>query len=122
MNGTVSPDGEPRLGMKVYGPTGTEVHVEAVVDTGFTGYLTLSPADITSLALIFHGRAQAMLADGTVVTLRKYEARVDWHGQRRDVLVLAADGGPLLGTALVHGSRLTIEMIDGGDVMIQPLP
>lgn len=40
------------------------VEVEAVIDTGFTGHLTLPPAVIRSLALPKRGFVEVELADG----------------------------------------------------------
>jgi hypothetical protein len=37
-------------------------------------------------------------------------------------LVLEADGGPLVGMALLRGSRMTMDIEVGGTVMIEPLP
>ncbi len=49
-------------------------------------------------------------------------AKVLWYGQEREVLVLQADGGPLVGMSLLYGSRVMLEVVDNGDVTIDPLP
>nr|MBC8228759.1 clan AA aspartic protease [bacterium] len=51
-----------------------------------------------------------------------YLAKVLWHNQEREVLVLQADGGPLVGMSLLYGSRVTLDVVDGGDVIIDILP
>jgi hypothetical protein len=38
------------------------------------------------------------------------------------VLVLQADGGPLVGMSLLYGSRMTLDIVDDGDVIIDALP
>jgi hypothetical protein len=38
------------------------------------------------------------------------------------VLVLAADGGPLVGLSLLYGHRVTLDVVDGGRVSIEALP
>ena len=38
--------------LQVRGPGGQEEDIEAVIDTGFNGFLTLSPALVTRLALL----------------------------------------------------------------------
>jgi predicted aspartyl protease len=62
------------------------------------------------------------LADGSQVTLRQYEASVVWDAATRDVLVLEADGGPLVGMALLRGSRMTMDIEVGGMMRIEMLP
>ena len=37
--------------VRVSGPTGQELELEAVVDTGFSGFLTLPPGSIAELGL-----------------------------------------------------------------------
>ena len=51
-----------------------------------------------------------------------YGEKVLWHGQERDVLVLQVDGGPLVGMSLLYGNRVTLEIVEDGDVTINPLP
>jgi clan AA aspartic protease len=93
-----------------------------MLDTGFNGYLTLPTALIAALGLPLVGNRQATLADGSVVALDVYRAEVVWDGEIREVLVLAAEGGVLVGTALLYGSRVTVEFLDGGPVLIERLP
>lgn len=57
-----------------------------------------------------------------MVVLDVYLAKVLWYGQEREVLVLQADGGPLVGMSLLYGSRVMLEVVDNGDVTIDPLP
>jgi hypothetical protein len=71
---------------------------------------------------VYHSPVLVTLADGRDITLRQYEATVLWDGQPRDVMVLEADGGALIGMALLYGSRLTVEVLDGGPVTIELLP
>ena len=95
--------------------------IEAVVDTGYNGYVTLPASMVTACQLSFAGHRRGTLADGTVVLLDVYMARVVWHGQQRDVLVSEVDGEPLVGISLLYGSRLTVDVIEGGSVAIEEL-
>ena len=63
-----------------------------------------------------------MLADGSVVRLSYFRATVLWEGKPRKIMVLDADGGPLVGMSLLYGSRVTLDVVDGGPVTIEPLP
>lgn len=105
------------------GNRGKAVEVEAVIDTGFTGHLTL-PRDVTrSLALPGRGFVEVELADGSSTALDVYEARVLWHGRSRPVPVYETGeaGGPLVGMSLLRGSRLEAEIVPGGEVVVRPL-
>ena len=120
IQGTVTPDREAVISLKVYGPKGEE-EIQAVVDTGFTDDLTLPAEIIRRLGLSLRGSMPASLADGSVVTLGVYRAELDWGDKRLGILVLEADGDPLAGMSLLYGSRLLVEVVDGGLVSIESL-
>lgn len=96
--------------------------IEAVIDTGYNGYLTLPTHLVTALRLTFAGHRRGTLADGSVTRLDVYLASVLWHGQQTDVLVSQTAGTPLVGMSLLEGSRLTMSVLEGGDVTIDELP
>ncbi len=121
ITGSISPDREALLPVAVYGTGGLQ-EFEAVVDTGFNGYLTLSSAEIAALGLSFHSQTLVMLGDGSTIELREFEAVLDWNGQTRDVLVLEAEGGPLVGMALLYGFDVWLRVVDGGHVNIEAVP
>jgi predicted aspartyl protease len=49
-------------------------------------------------------------------------ATVLWDGHDRDVAVLAAEGDILTGMRMLRGYRLLIDVIDGGEVLIEARP
>jgi predicted aspartyl protease len=49
-------------------------------------------------------------------------ATVLWEGQHRDIAVLSAEGDVLGGMRLLLGHHLFIDVIDGGEVRIEPRP
>jgi hypothetical protein len=61
------------------------------------------------------------LAGGARVECPYYELFIEWEGEPRLVQVLALDGNPLLGTLLMEGSHLEIELTEGGQVALGPL-
>jgi predicted aspartyl protease len=122
IQGIVTPNRQARIRLTVFGSGGQPHDVDALMDTGFNLFLTLPAATIASLALPFALRTQATLADGSLVQLDCHRATVDWDGQPRAVLVVCADGGPLAGMSLLYGSRVTLDVVDGGAVTIEPLP
>jgi clan AA aspartic protease len=121
ITGTVTDRRKAVVLLEVSGPHGHAIQVSADLDTGFTGFLTLTPADIVLLQLEYHGLRQANLADGSRVTLEIYRATVVWDGQQRSIQVVSARGGPLLGMAMLYGYDVNLQVVDGGVVTIKQL-
>ena len=95
--------------------------VEVVLDTGFTGYLTLPPESIRQLGLPSVGQRTFELANGELFEFQVYFGSVSWHGRPSDVLVLQSDSVPLLGMTLLWGSRVTMDALNDGEVTIEEL-
>jgi clan AA aspartic protease len=125
MFGAVSGDGrEPVLPLTLLGHAGASdrrLRLEAIVDTGFDGELTLPPEMIRRLGYPHLGTTAATLADGSEVQVDYFAGSVSWHGDPRAVVLLAADGKPLIGMELLASSRLTVEVMPGGDVTVEGL-
>ena len=119
--GRVSAENEAVVHIEVLGPAGQVVPVEAAIDTGYDGFLTLPMSLIRDLDLPFKGTARATLGDGNEVRLDLFLAAVAWEEEPREVLVLAAEGGVLLGMAMLAGSRVTLDVEDEGAVTIESL-
>lgn len=113
---------EARIRLKARGPRGREREVEVVIDTGFTASLSLPPALISSLGLRWQRIGRGLLADGSECVYDVYEAKVMRDGNERRILVDEADADPLVGTTLLSGYELTIQVRAGGKVTIKRLP
>ena len=96
--------------------------IDAVIDTGFNGFLTLPHAMVQTLQLPLAGNRRVTLGDGSTVVLDLYLATILWDTQPREVLVLAAEGGSLMGMAMLNGHRVILHVVDNGDVLIDPWP
>jgi len=96
--------------------------IEVVLDTGFTGYLMLSSDLINHLRLQLIGTRNVILGDGSNVPLELYRAKVLWHNVERIVYVLRSDAELLIGMSLLHGSRVTLDVVTNGNVTIDVLP
>ena len=94
---------------------------EFAVDTGFTDEMTLPPNQIAALGLTWSNFQIIVLADGSRSVIEQYEAVVKWNGSERLVLIGAMDSEPLIGMNLLHGHRLTIDIVHGGAVTIESL-
>lgn len=121
ITGVVNAKREAIIHVVVRGPNGQEYEIDAVIDTGFTGFLTLPSSLILSLDLTWRGQAQAELGDGSLHQFDVYEATVLWDGQIRTVETDAADTMPLIGMAMLYGYDLHIQAVKGGMVTIEAL-
>jgi clan AA aspartic protease len=122
ITGTVNARHELLIRLPVRNAAGKEQEVEAVLDTGFSGSLTLPPAVIANLGLLWISRESGGLADGTVVQFDLYVATVVWDGVVRPILVQAIGTTPLLGMELLIGYDLRIRVAVGGLVEIEAIP
>lgn len=121
MTGQVTANREAVIELEIVGSEQRREKVEAVIDTGFNGYLTLSSDVVSQLKLQLAGNRRATLGDGHTVVLDVYLANVVWHGHEREVLALQTEGGPLIGMSLLYGNRVMLTIVNGGDVTIDPL-
>lgn len=110
-----------RIRLRVKGALGHEREIEAIVDTGFTGALTLPSSLISSPNLAWRSRGSAILANGGIDHFDKYAATVVWDGRPRRILVESADIEPLVGMRLLRGYDLHIQVTNGGSVKIERL-
>jgi clan AA aspartic protease len=123
VSGIVTAEREAVVRLMVLGPEnpGTSAGVEVVLDTGFTGHLTLPPEVVAELGLPLLGSRNSVLADGGRVALDVYRAQVLWDGRRRSVEVLATGGGALARMSLIWGHRVNLSATEDGEVVIELL-
>jgi clan AA aspartic protease len=119
ITGIVTDRREAVIRIKVRGPAGHEQEIEAIIDTGFDGWLSLPSSLIAHLGLVWHRRGRALLADGNESIFDIYEAVVDWAGATRRIPVDEAETAPLVGISLLEGYELTIQVQRGGIVTLR---
>lgn len=107
--------------LRVRGPSGAETAIDAVVDTGYTGSLTLPDLVATSLGLVRRSGGRAVLADGSSRRFDSYAAEAEWGGSWRGVVVSAIGDEALVGMGLLAGHELRVEVVAGGAVAVVPL-
>lgn len=112
---------ELAIRLRIAGPTSRSTELDLLIDTGFTGYVTLPQAMIRSLELKFHGERDALLADGQIVPLFVYGGVAVWDGEERRVEIIEADASPLLGTAMLHGFHLSADFVPNGCLAISKI-
>jgi clan AA aspartic protease len=115
----VNPAREPVIAIQVRDINGTLHARNAIVDTGFTGWLTLPQDLINTLGLPWKELGAAVLADRTTVFCDVYSAALIWDGHDIMISVDESESESLVGMALMSGYRILIEDLDGGSVQIE---
>ncbi|MGH8072428.1 MAG: hypothetical protein ACRERE_45780 [Candidatus Entotheonellia bacterium] len=65
ITGVVTASRQVIIRLTVHVPAGQEQEIATVIDTRFDGTLTLPPALITTLGLVWRRRGRALMADGS---------------------------------------------------------
>ena len=113
---------EARVSVAVAGPSREFREIEFVVDTGFSGGLTLPESLIRELNLSPYRHRRVRIADDRVIYIESFHGLVQWHGRLLSILVYQSETPrPLLGTAMLENCRLTVDLREGGPVAITPL-
>ncbi len=120
MQGVVNQICEAILPIVVKNDATTQL-IDAVIDTGFSGFLTLPFSVIAALGLTWKGRDVATLGDGTSCIFDVYIATVIWDGQYRIIDINESETVSLIGMRLLRGYDLRIQTIEGGTVTIEAL-
>jgi len=122
IRGQVSALQQAVVPLQLYGPSRQTEIVQAVIDTGFDGFLAVPPDLAARLQLPFGVTRFYELGDGSTAQFDIHRATVLWDGQERNVEALVTDGGALVGMAMLRGYHLFVDVIDGGDVLIEARP
>jgi clan AA aspartic protease len=112
---------EALIRLIIRGSRGCQQEIEAVVDSGYTGWLTLPSTLIAALNLRWQSFGRGILADGSVSTFDVYQAKVEWDGRLRRVYVDEFDATPLIGMALLRGYEYKMQVRARGKVTIKRL-
>jgi len=115
-------EGQARIHLKVIGPQGQEQEIEALVDTGYSEFLTLNPATVAALGLRWRRVDKTILADGSECFHDVYDGQVMWDGETCSVSVAELGTTPLVGMALLSGYELKMQVRPRGKVTIKRLP
>lgn len=119
MIGLVNSKREAVIWITVFAPPSDRREIEALLDTGYSGYLTLPSNLIASLRLSTLGTEQLTLADGSEVSSDLCVATIVWDGRERTIEVDTLESKPLIGMALLEGYDLSIRVAVGGPVKIE---
>ena len=119
IQGVVNASHEAVVPISLQGPDGQVQDIEAVVDTGYSGFLTLPTTLVAELDLPFAYVGWAFLANDDEVAFDVHDATIIWDGQPRHIMADATGSTPLVGMALLDRHSLYVEVENGGHVVIQ---
>ncbi len=95
--------------------------IDAVIDTGYTGFLSLPHNIINALNLPWTGIDRGTLGDGSETTFEVYAATIIWDGQLQSIPINEAETDPLIGMSLLYGYDVRIQAVEGGAVTLEAL-
>jgi clan AA aspartic protease len=121
ISGFVNASLEPIIALTISDGQVETREIEAVIDTGYNGFLTLPLETVYELKLSHLGKERVQLGDGSLEVFDLYLASVVWDGQPQAIAVDAAETEPLVGTALLAGYDFSARFVSGGDVTIAPI-
>jgi clan AA aspartic protease len=121
MQGIVDQNCEVTVRLVVSSADSQRQMIDAVIDTGFTGFLTLPFSVLADLNLRAYRREEGILGDGSTCIFDVYRGLVIWDGELRQIDINESDTEPLVGMSLLYGYRMQLDAIEGGMVIIQAL-
>ena len=121
IEGVVNAAYEAVVSLTLQSAEGRTQEIGAVLDTGYTGFLTLPPTLVNELELPFAYVGRAFLANDDQVEFNVHNVTLLWDGEPRDIEADATGSTPLAGIMLLHQHDLSIRVRDGGWVVIQPV-
>jgi clan AA aspartic protease len=121
MFGVVSASCEAILKVTIGRADSPKITIDAVIDTGFTSFLSLPISVIESLELPWHFSDTGTLGDGSEVVFDIYTGHIIWDGQIQSIDVVASEAMPLVGMSLLYGFKLQVEVVEGGIIRIEAI-
>ncbi len=119
IEGRVNARHEAVVTLPIHGPAGQTREIQAVVDTGYNGFLTLPQSLVAELELPFATVGYAFLANGEQANFDVHNVSALWDGRPRNIDADITGVTPLIGMALLDGHNLTIDVERGGRVAIR---
>ena len=121
MYGLVDQNCEIKLRLVISNGESERQTIDALLDTGFTGYLTLPVAVLDRLNLHPYRRELGTLGDGSQCAFDVYRGFIIWDGTVQQIDINASESTPLVGMAMLYGYHVKFDAIEGGTAIIQAI-
>ena len=122
IRGAVSALRFPSITIELIDGAGRSRTIDAHLDTGFSGELTLPKAAIAELGIKLLDRSNYRIGNNELALFNAYAATIRWHDGLRQVTALESEIFPVVGVGLLWGNNLSVDFVIGGAVAIRELP
>ena len=109
----------PMVSVEFKGTQERWISVDALLDSGFTGAVSLPIRMVENLQLKWSGKHWVTLGDASEVPVDLYEGFVDFADRQYRCAVLATGDVPTVGMHLIQGFKVCFESVEGGDIEIE---
>jgi predicted aspartyl protease len=118
--GFFSKSGSPALKIKLSGPFGDGLEFEGILDTGFTGFISMPLLSALPLGLILYGTASVELADGSkqVKLTAQAMAKVEGESEVGVVILEPSSNDVLIGMAFLRLFRRAVLLSSNSVVLV----
>ncbi|HBR00933.1 MAG TPA: aspartyl protease [Cyanobacteria bacterium UBA11691] len=112
MQGSLGENNELLFEIRLVTTDGIDFTIDAMLDTGFSGWLTLDIQDLDGLDVQYIGTQNMQLATGEEVEFNLYTGSIYFDRQEVNIIIHAALGIPqvLLGRQLLINRRLVVDI------------
>ncbi|RLS51939.1 MAG: clan AA aspartic protease [Planctomycetota bacterium] len=100
------------LAVKHRGSFAPDASIEFLIDTGFTGYLSIPSAWVDRFGLSVIDIQRGITADGRAVYFETVDVTILWHDEPRVIRAQVLEE-PLIGTRLLRSNQATIRWESG---------
>ena len=122
ITGIVTSALEATVRIHILDANGQSQVIDAVIDTGFAGFMSLPVSVVAALGLPRVIRDWTQLIDGRVIPVEIHTATIIWNGTPRTIDVQALGTCTLIGMRLLAAYDLAVLVRDGGPVSIDTIP
>ena len=110
---------QPIIALEISTGDGQFQPVDTLMDTGFSGYMTLPPDRVARLGLEHVELIPVVLAGDRQTQVSAHKGYVNWFGRELRIDVLAMEGQPLIGMKLLEDCKITLHVRSGAEVVIE---
>ena len=111
----------PRVSVELHRVDDAPLPIDALLDSGFSGSLSLPRSLIAELRLNRVGERYVVLADGSQILVDIHEGSVRFAGEWHDVDIHIGGPGALVDMRLMWGANISLDAVAEGDIEYRSL-
>jgi len=121
ISGTVTTTFDALVPLTLVNEDGIQRDIDAVIDTGFSGWLSLPLDLIDEMEFSWRHLAWVILADDSEAPCDVYDGAVFWNENTRRIPVDCGGQTPLIGMRLLENHMLQVMVTPNGSVTIDAM-